>query len=205
MYLTRMELNTQSRATMRALISPNLFHGAVERAFPGERERNLWRIDKLNGRLYLMILSNRVPELDSAIKQFGYDDGHHLPETRDYQPLLDRIAVGSMWRFRLKANPTVCKKDEGIRAHITPAYQKKWLTDRAEANGFTLSDDRFDVVASEWYHFFKGNDGGRPVTILSVTFEGLLTVTDADLFRQALAQGIGREKAYGMGLLTVIR
>ena len=41
--------------------------------------------------------------------------------------------------------------------------------------------------------------------MLAVTYEGMLTVTDAELFRQALTQGIGREKAYGMGLLTIMR
>ena len=39
--------------------------------------------------------------------------------------------------------------------------------------------------------------------MLSVVFEGVLTVTDADAFRNALVNGIGREKAYGMGLLTI--
>lgn len=47
--------------------------------------------------------------------------------------------------------------------------------------------------------------GGRPVSLLSVTFEGFLTVTDADLFRCTLTEGIGRGKAYGMGMLTVVR
>ena len=39
MYLTRMELDTEKRNTMKAMISPNLFHGAVEAAFPGKRTR----------------------------------------------------------------------------------------------------------------------------------------------------------------------
>ena len=203
MYLTRMELNVQSRATMRALSSPSILHGTVESAFTGARERNLWRIDKLNGNLG--DTERKAGDLTNAVKQFGYDDGFHIPETRDYQPLLDRITTGSSWHFRLKANPTICKKDGGIKAHITPVYQKKWLMDKASAHGFFAEEEKFDVSESEWYHFFKGNDGGRAVTILAVTYEGMLTVTDAELFRKALTEGIGREKAYGMGLLTVIR
>ena len=39
MYLSRMELNIKERNTMKALVSPNLFHGAIEDAFPGPRER----------------------------------------------------------------------------------------------------------------------------------------------------------------------
>jgi hypothetical protein len=33
---------------MRALDMPKLLHGAVESSFPGERQRNLWRIDWLS-------------------------------------------------------------------------------------------------------------------------------------------------------------
>ena len=38
----------------------------------------------------------------------------------------------------------------------------------------------------------------------SVTFEGILTVTDAARFRETLTQGLGRGKAYGNGLMTVV-
>ena len=46
---------------------------------------------------------------------------------------------------------------------------------------------------------------GEQVKLLGVTYEGLLTVTDAEKFREALTGGIGRGKAYGLGLLTVVR
>ena len=49
--------------------------------------------------------------------------------------------------------------------------------------------------------FSKQN--GRIVTIRAVVFEGILKVTDAELFRSALASGIGPAKAYGCGLLTL--
>ena len=35
-------------------------------------------------------------------------------------------------------------------------------------------------------------------------FKGILNVTDAEVFRQTLISGVVREKAYGMGLLTVV-
>ena len=51
---------------------------------------------------------------------------------------------------------------------------------------------------------YKGAERERPVSLLAVTYEGLLTVTDAALFRRTLTEGIGRGKAYGLGLLTVM-
>ncbi|MFR9227697.1 MAG: type I-E CRISPR-associated protein Cas6/Cse3/CasE [Acutalibacteraceae bacterium] len=45
MYLTRMRLNESNPNTAKALASPHIFHGTVERCFGGERKRNLWRIE----------------------------------------------------------------------------------------------------------------------------------------------------------------
>ena len=128
-------------------------------------------------------------------------------EERDYDPLLARVATGSRWRFRLTANPTVSKSRPGERgkvlAHITPHYQKQWLMEQGGKRGFSLREEEFEVVSSHWLRFDK--KGRCAVTLLSVTFEGALTVTDETLFRAALTKGIGRGKAYGMGLLTLMR
>ena len=43
------------------------------------------------------------------------------------------------------------------------------------------------------------------VTLDGVTFEGVLEVTDAEKFREALAKGVGSGKAYGFGLLSVAK
>lgn len=206
MYLSRVELNVGLRETMKALQSPSKFHGAVESSFPGERERRLWRIDNLGGKYYILILSETVPDLTHFSEQFGYPG---IYETKDYSPLLNRITEGSVWRFRLTANPTIAtRRVSGSKKqnvpHITSEYQKKWLLDRAERLGFSVDEKNFDVTGRKWYSFYK-NYGGDFVRLLSVSFEGILTVTDKEKFRAALCGGIGREKAYGQGLLTVIK
>ena len=40
---------------------------------------------------------------------------------------------------------------------------------------------------------------------MAVTYEGILQVNDVEKFRKVLVEGLGREKAYGLGLLTVMR
>ncbi len=204
MFLSRIQLNLNNRNTMKALSSPSIFHGAVERAFTGERKRILWRIDCLNGKMYLLLLSSSEPDLDSFCQQFGENDV--CAEKKSYDGLLERIKNGSKWRFRITANPTksVLRKNEKskVYAHITVDYQKKWLMEKASKNGFSLSEDSFSVVQSKWLRFYKKES--RAVSLLSVTYEGILEVTDEELFRNALINGIGRGKAYGMGLLTVM-
>lgn len=205
MYLSRVMLNMKNRNTIKAFNSPNIFHGAVESCFNGERKRNLWRIDSLNGQLYILILSEDIPDLDSFCRQFGYDDG--LQQTKSYDSLLNRISDGGRWRFRITANPTksIFEKDSGKRGKVTSLVnideQKKWLVEKSEKNGFSLEANSFDVVQKKWLCFYK--NGGNKISLLSVTYEGFLTVNNSEFFKNAILNGIGREKAYGMGLLTI--
>ena len=148
-----------------------------------------------------------MPELSGAVEQFGTGVA---PETRNYDPLLARITQGSRWQFRLAANPTKSCKDPAdpqargtVMAHCTTQYQKQWLLDRAEKHGFALTEDSFTVTRVQWHHFAK--HGTCPVSLLAVTYEGVLQVTDSEAFRNLLCQGMGRGKAYGLGLLTVMR
>lgn len=203
MYLSRITLNTSLHKTMKALVSPSIFHGAIENSFEGTRQRRLWRIDDLNGKKYILILSEEVPNLKFFAEQFGYANEY---ETKEYTPLLDKISNDGKWRFRLTANPVISKSHGKILAHITPEYQKKWLISRAEKLGFLLDENEFQTVQMKWYDFYKKNDeGSSHVRMISVSFEGILTVTNVEQFRKTLCNGIGREKAYGQGLMTIIR
>lgn len=206
MYLSRIELDPTRRSTMRALSNPNLLHGAVEAAFPGERKRKLWRLDTLRGKQYLLLISPEKPNFQQMTENFGTGD---IGQTRMYTPLLNRITEGSTWHFRLTANPTKsCNPTHNLRgkvhAHVSVKFQEEWLLKRAEAHGFSLKPEEFSVVSSQWYSFMKGQEQRR-VSLLAVAYEGILRVTDAELFRKTLIHGIGRGKAYGMGLLTVMR
>lgn len=204
MFLSRMALDIGKPETMKALISPNLFHGAVEQAFSGERRRNLWRIDSLNGKRYILILSADKPDYSHMIRQFG--DEQENVAIKDYTNLLERIRNDGVWHFRLVANPsvaTIVRDKHRVVSHVTVEQQKKWLLDRAEKNGFALDQDSFDVVWRTRYNFRKA-DHNR-VQFSAAAFEGWLTVKEENRFKELLINGIGRERAYGMGLMTVVK
>ena len=80
MYLSRVELDLTRRAAMQALVAPQKLHGAVESAFAGERRRRLWRLDRLGGKLYLLLLSEDQPDLAGIAAQFGPAGGTGLAE-----------------------------------------------------------------------------------------------------------------------------
>ncbi|MBS3872230.1 MAG: type I-E CRISPR-associated protein Cas6/Cse3/CasE [Firmicutes bacterium] len=217
MYLTRIALDLNRRETLRALASPHVIHGAVESSVPpGEsekRERNLWRIDYLEPNCYLLVLSRQVPNMTAIATQFGYAQREPAWETRCYQTLLSKLHAGQALRFRLRANPvrSSCIENEGangrgrVYAHVTVEQQKQWLYSRSEGLGFALDDQTFTVVHTEWKKFRKSRGFGNEVSLRIADFEGRLQVTNVELFKHALTQGIGRAKSYGCGLLTVAR
>lgn len=205
MYLSRVEIDVNNRQKTKELSHLGAFHNWVEKCFPDEiskkeRLRHLWRIDILNGRKYLLLLSEDKPNLN-RLAEFGVEK---TAETKDYQPFLNNLSDNQMLRFRLTANPTY-RTNGKVYPHITVNQQKEWLLDRAEKAGFTIlkgedGSANFDITSRDWpilYH-------KRRVRLSRVAFEGVLMIKDVEKIRETLIHGLGREKAYGMGLLTVI-
>jgi len=211
MYLTRVTLDINKRKTQLALSAPGKIHGAVELSFPKKQNRNLWRIDTYNNNMYLLLLSSEIPDMTNFISQYGVDGSK--AETKDYNLLLSRITKDSIWRFRLVANPTHSIKQQNGRgkvlAHISSVHQLQWLLKQAEQNGFEIFNDNCFITSSEWKSFYKGEiekseyQYGKKIRFIQVSYEGLLQVKDPEIFKKSLVNGIGREKAYGMGLLTL--
>lgn len=206
MYLTRMRLNIAKRDTLRALSCHSWFHGAVEDALSRTNDRKLWRIDKLGGEYYLIVVSREKPDMSSAARQFGYPDDTFPWETLDYDRFLASLGKGTRWHFRLTANPSMrSRKDRTIYAHAGVNNQTKWLMERAQKNGFAIKENEFRIVESRWLSFKKNLSENKRVTILSVTYEGIMEITDSELVSKALVTGIGRGKAYGQGMMTLMR
>ena len=78
----------------------------------------------------------------------------------------------------------------------------KFFLDRTEKNGFSVDPDQVMIVERAYVNLKKQNK--RPVRLVKVAYEGLLTIEDLDKFRALLLNGFGKKKAYGFGLMTLI-
>ncbi|MDF7682371.1 type I-E CRISPR-associated protein Cas6/Cse3/CasE [Lactobacillus sp. ESL0679] len=208
MYLSRVEIDVNNRQKIKDLTQLSAFHNWVEQSFPdeiraGKRLRHLWRLDRLSGKLYLLILSEAKPNPE-RLSRYGVAI---TVITKNYDNFLNQIKQGEIMQFRLTANPSYRPKDQNkVYPHVTVAQQMQWLADRAEKSGFQVkyseNEQSFNIVSRDWPLLsYRGN---RRVRLSRVTFEGILQVIDADLFKKTLVNGLGREKAFGMGLMTVI-
>lgn len=208
MYLSRVQIDFLNRRKTKDLSHLGAYHNWVESAFrkferDNERTRKLWRIDTLCGKKYLLILSNEKPDIQ-ALEKYGIENS---AQTKSYDKLINSIEDGKKYRFRATLNPVHSIKTEKsnrgrIVPHITVEQQMKFLLERAEKNGFLLDDKDFIIVERDFKLLKKSNQ--RDIRISVVSYEGLLTVTNKDLFINLLILGIGREKAYGCGMITVI-
>lgn len=216
MYLSRFEINTQRRGARHLLASPQRVHAGVAQGFPtmdgpAEPERVLWRLDRDQQKAMLYIVSPRRPDLTHLVEQAGWPTITPGWESRDYQPLLDRLTAGQRWAFRLMANPVRNRRssDDSRRTqrfgHVTVAQQTEWLLDRAGRLGFVIPKAAHDEpdVAVRNREILRFDRQGHTVTLATAVFEGMLDVVDADKLRRALVAGVGSGKGYGCGLLTL--
>lgn len=208
MILTRIKLNLTSPITLKALANREVFHAALARSRQAtDGGRLLWRIDELRHSQYLLVTSQKPLNVELLENQFGVPG--KKAEQKDYDTLLNRISKDSVWHFKLVANPTfTAPKAEGEKSGkrkpcYTEKYQLNWLLRQSEKNGFEITGDSAKVMKSIPV-FVRKRGEQTQIQLQEVTYQGVLKVKDVELFKNALTQGIGREKAYGMGLLTII-
>ncbi|MBH1938274.1 type I-E CRISPR-associated protein Cas6/Cse3/CasE [Streptomyces sp. AV19] len=230
--LSRIRINPLRAESRRLLANPRAMHAAVMAGVP-DPERILWRLDADNPhRPHIFVLTRSKPDWTHLVEMAGWPgaDGEHAA-VRDYAPLLDRVAAGREFAFRLTANPvqnTMApahptpaqavriaarvdkERTRGFRlGHRTASAQLEWFLNRTGRWGFEVPASPTDPPSREVRivdrrrNSFAKNGRGPQVTFNSVTFEGRLRVTDAEPFRRHLVDGIGPSKAYGCGLLTL--
>ncbi|MST51080.1 type I-E CRISPR-associated protein Cas6/Cse3/CasE [Hornefia butyriciproducens] len=208
MYLSRVEIDILDRRKIKELTHLGAYHNWVEMSFPDEvdqeiRTRKLWRIDRIRDHLYLLIVSENKPNLE-ALERYGVSGS---AKTKDYDKFLDSISEGELYRFRVTLNPVrAVSQGEGKRGRVMPEItaeqQLAFLESRAERLGFKLMPEEYQIVERSWEPFRK--KGQRMMRLSKATYEGILKVTDEELFYNTLTKGIGKKKAYGFGLMTVI-
>lgn len=208
MYLSRVEIDDGNRRKVRDLTHLGVYHGWVEECFPeeisqGVRSRKLWRVDRLHGKRYLLLVSEEAPDL-KRLEKYGVPDS---AGTKNYDPFLSRIQAGSMYRFKVTLNPVISESmGAGKRGRVFPLIaadrQIEFFEKRAEQNGFRLLPGECEITERDFVKIRKG--GKKLVELSRATYEGKLEVIDPASFRAALTEGIGKKKAYGFGLMTII-
>jgi CRISPR system Cascade subunit CasE len=225
MFISQVVLNARHRETYRLLSDIYAQHRFVMSAFPDRASEPancgavrsalnvLFRIDTTaQGGIVALVQSDCAPnwqktaELHAGVicESRSKEDGR-------------RFQAGERYRFRLRANPTVCRVNrdaDGVRhprreCVFDEGEQVGWLARAAASGGFAIATEAVLAVPCGKREGYKPSPraGARPdvITSYAVDLNGTLTITDPEGFANTLRSGIGRDRAWGCGLLSVIR
>jgi CRISPR system Cascade subunit CasE len=204
MYLSKIHISWQQAQ------NPYQLHQALWRLFPGfdEKEREfLFRVEQLQKGIGAQVL------MQSLIQPQSREQGPALLAQREY---VLNTQNGQRLRFRLRANPIKTIKDSSkgtvekkgktftktVRVPLLHEEQQQtWLEHKLQpfAQLETL------IMQPEPVLYFRKAKEGRSGKIQTVMFDGILTVTDAEAFKNQITKGIGPAKAFGCGLLSLAR
>ncbi|ASO20764.1 CRISPR system Cascade subunit CasE [Actinoalloteichus hoggarensis] len=202
-WLVRLNLSPRTLPVTTGLLDGDRLHRTLMRLLPddlGERPREcgglLYRIEPGRAGVGLLAQTRQPPRLAALPAELAAG-----ARDRDLRPLLDSLRPGVRVRYRIVANAT--------RRHGNSAEQEKrgklkvlrgteadlWWLRKATAAGL----HPLQVVSSPVDDVLGAHGTRHGLT----RFDGVGMVTDADLLRAAVADGIGRAKTYGCGMLSL--
>ena len=123
------------------------------------------------------------------------------------------VVMDAKWRIREKSG-----KDAGA-VNMSKLIQQegfRWLANRSDRCGFSIdpkndfeedSDEESRKVRVDAYtqHKFIQGAKKRAISLSTLDYTGVLTVTDKGKFTEALYHGIGPAKGFGCGLMMIRR
>ncbi|MGO4612980.1 type I-E CRISPR-associated protein Cas6/Cse3/CasE [Nocardia sp. 2YAB30] len=207
LWLTRIHLNTRDRVVARDLSDSVRLHQRLMKLMPdglGDQPRlqtgMLYRLDQTRTGIQLLVQSNHHPEI--ADLPTGYGD----TATRDLEPMLATLDTGNTVHYRLTGN--TCKRlgrtadRPGKLVALHGEKAQDWWLSKARSAGLTLTTVTTTPMRTLTGRRPEANPRDR-IQHAVARFDGVATVTDPDLLRQAIRDGIGRGKAHGCGLLSL--
>ena len=207
MYLHRLFLNMRCREVRRDIADPYEMHSTLCRAFAREDKKCpqkafLLRLEpeRTDNRMKAKVLvqSRELPDWNRIKPEIWFGEAPSEPIDIERKLRLSALSGGEYFRYRLRANPCVCKN--GKRKPLNSSVeQEAWLTRQGPRNGFAV----ISAHCSEERMVLGKRRDGHIIQVFSVMYDGVLKVSAPAGFRDAVANGIGHGKVMGLGLFSV--
>lgn len=203
LYLSRLRLNACHNRTRKELEYPYELHRTICRGWGNDHQaaRILFRCEQDNPFVVSVIVQSMTKpdwsQLEASKDYLHQVDGPKLM-------MLEGLRQGQLLHFCLRCRPSKRiggrdKVDLGKRKGlVTKDEILAWLHRKAETGGFSVREAIFDRIY--WYDS-KGGVKDKPLG--GIVFNGILVVTDCSTFRQTVCSGVGPQKSFGFGLLSI--
>lgn len=202
--LTQLILNPRNRNVARDLANAQDMHRTVMSMLPGDLgdspraiTSTLYRVEQKSAQTMLLIQSENAPNV-AALPE-GYANSNACT-TLD--GLISRLHQNDLVRYSIMINPS--KRDNATRRTVPLTgyddvhawWKRKALTHGLSIDGHPTSISPVPAIS--------GARNGTRIRHQAARIEGTATVADLPELTVALTAGVGRGKAYGLGLLTAL-
>lgn len=232
MYLSRITINpdaVKSKEFLRVAAGPYQIHSMIWELFSESEDQMrdfLYRVDTNNGRPVIYTVSQKEPNYLGTL--WNVDTKPYNPQisnamvlgfTLRANPVITKTALiqkdgknkkkQSRHDVIMDAKKRIREesgKDAGSISMNELIQQEgfRWLKSRSEKCGFSVNEGDVRVDAYTQHNFMQGAKK-RTISLSTVDYNGVLTVTDKDKFLEALSKGIGPAKGFGCGLMMIKR
>ena len=204
MYLSRIDMDLSDSYVRSSLKDAQKMHRLLTGLFQKSRQEAslLYRVKVSAGKVMVYQYSN-TPVLRERLR-----DGVHLFGEREITGWLESMQEGQSWGFDIVTMPFKKEKQgEGTnsrRRFIKDQEERlEWLSRKASQNGFSILD--VEEIEGEKLNIYHSSEKGGKMTMDHYRYSGRLVITDAQAFRNGIIQGIGPGKAYGLGMMLLVR
>ena len=223
MFFSKLSLQEGATKTLRfwqSLGTNYAVHQSIWKVFDRDvvTQRDfIYRIETVKGMPTIYTISARQPVQSDDIWSI---------DTKPYSPKLQK---DQRLGFTARINPVVTKTDADGKQHRHDVVMEaktllkregkdyrdtqrlydlicqegtRWMKNRAEKYGFVVDESALFIDAYQQHRFTK-EKGKHDISISTLDYSGILTVTDPDLMVNTLYAGIGHAKGFGCGLVMV--
>lgn len=165
----------------------------------------LFRLEDTPAGTHILLQSTQEPDFARL------PDGYGTARTRPLDPLLGALRPGLTVRYRCVASavrkPGATTRELYRLPAVVPlsgAAADAWWLRQADATGLKpldLHSQPLDTVQGP--RGTQGSAARQRIRHARTRFDGTAAITDPDLLRTKIVEGIGRGKAYGCGLLSI--
>lgn len=213
LYISRLALNPLFGPAIKLAASPEELHAKLYALVPtpghGTSRSLLFRVDVSDNGPVVLLQSSAEP--DWAALEVAPRTLLEPPATKEFDPT---FRLGQRMGFRLLARPSTRKSGDyglkksgkrqpGPRVDCRDDEQRlEWLRRKSGQHGFQVEAVGLTMVSMPAVKSDRAprEKGG---SFTAVQFDGVLVVTDPEKLREAVCNGIGPQKAYGFGLLSL--
>lgn len=199
MYLSKLIINLMDRDVLCHFTDSYYWHRNIMSAFP-HLESETPRKDL--GILFRKVVSHSCVtiyvqskvEPDWTEKSWIYKH-----ECKSIDSMLDSLANGSCVSFDLLCTPYYTDTKNKLRSYIEPEKKLAWFTIKGKYHGFEVIDIATKLCTEQFTNI------GNKIDLDATNLIGRLRIVDVEKFRDFYLTGVGREKAYGAGMLLLTK